>query len=319
MTSVAINPEQPGVLYAAMPGLGINKTVNAGLNWQPANAGLPAEYFRDPLLALDPRQPETVYLAWSSDTSGFAHSDDGGEHWTLLPGALSGPTGLVVDPTAPGTIYLTGYRVGADNAPCELARSDDHGLTRRCLLPAAGRLVLDPATPGTLWLLGGDGLRKSTDHGESWTQIQPQGLDHAGVPRSLLIDPVHPGVLYLGTERNGDSSQHIRIWRSDDGGLHWRAWGSGMPEDSGVTDLLIDPQQPSILYAAVEHHFYGTFDRTPDRSGVYWSRDGGRTFTPLRDGLPGVVQRLILDPTNPRLLYAATPNDGIYTFTRAGR
>ena len=41
-----------------------------------------------------------------------------------------------------------------------------------------------------------------------------------------------------------------------------------------------------------------------------------RTFQPLRDGLPGEVRKLIQDPTNPRVLYALTLNDGIYTFTR---
>src|SRR5947209_20438307 len=158
VTSVAVDPEQPSVLYAAMPGLGISKTLNAGVSWQPVDDGLPAEPFTGALLALDPRQPETVYLAWSSETSGFARSDDGGRHWTLLPGVLRGPNGLVADPAAPGVIYLTGYGVGATDEPCELARSDDRGLTRRCLLPPADvvptrRLILDPATPGTLWLL----------------------------------------------------------------------------------------------------------------------------------------------------------------------
>ncbi|HEX3555977.1 MAG TPA: hypothetical protein VIA62_22395 [Thermoanaerobaculia bacterium] len=319
VSSVAINPEQPGVLYAGVSGLGVRKTVNAGLSWQPADAGLPAEAFfsNHLVLAPDPQQPETVYLAWQQfSTGGFARSDDGGEHWTLLSDSRSGASSLVVDPTAPGALYLTD--VGTYDKPCGLARSDDRGLTRRCLLPTPGRLVLDPVTPGMLWMLDASSLRKSTDRGESWTQIHPQGLDHAGVLRSLLIDPVHPGVLYLGTESHLFDDLSQRIWRSNDGGLHWRAWGGGMPETSDVTDLLIDPQQPSILYAAVAQ-LYVPPDRNPDRSGVYWSRDGGRTFTLLRDGLPGVVQQLILDPKNPRLLYAATPNDGIYTFTRAGR
>jgi photosystem II stability/assembly factor-like uncharacterized protein len=140
VTSMDINPDQPGVLYAAMTGLGIQKTVNAGLNWLSVNAGLPAESFIgkyvEPLLALDPRKPETVYAASPYLAGGFARSDDGGAHWTLLPSDPSGPSSLRVDPTT-GVLYLTLVHIANDL--CGLARSDDNGLTRRCLLapPAA--------------------------------------------------------------------------------------------------------------------------------------------------------------------------------------
>jgi photosystem II stability/assembly factor-like uncharacterized protein len=319
VSAIAINPEQSRTLYAGTSGIGVRKTVNGGASWQQADAGLPAGAFYptllslSPVLTLDPHQPETVYLGWFVySTQGYARSDDGAEHWSLLP-KPDAPTGLVADPAAPGALYFP--NTGSFGNPCGLARSDDRGLTRRCVMTSTGRLILDPSTPGTLWLLTEVNLLKSTDRGESWTTIQPQGLEHAGRRRSLLIDPVHSNVLYLGTELY-DRDQPTRIWRSDDGGLHWRAWGKGVPEDSIVSDLLIDPQQPSIFYAAVTQNIHGTFDRTPDRSGVYLSRDGGQTFTPLRDGLPGAVQQLILDPTNPRVLYALTLNDGIYTFTR---
>lgn len=217
----------------------------------------------------------------------------------------------MVDPTT-GVLYLTDVRIADDF--CGLARSDDNGLTRRCLPTPGGRLLLDPAVPGTLWMLSEDDLEKSTDRGEHWTQIQPHGLENAGFRFSLAIDPVHSGVLYMGT---GHLSGGIlqRVWRSSDGGHHWSAWGSPMPLSWTLTDLLIDPQEPAILYAAVADYTGGP----AAHSGVYWSRNGGRTFQPLRDGLPGLVQQLIQDPANPRVLYATTPNDGIYTFTRSGR
>jgi hypothetical protein len=84
---------------------------------------------------------------------------------------------------------------------------------------------------------------------------------------------------------------------------------------SRITGLLNDPKEPSILYAVVEH-FQAPSAAADERSGVYWSRDGGRTFTGLRDGLPSPVFQLVLDPKDPHKLYAATEWNGVYTFTR---
>jgi photosystem II stability/assembly factor-like uncharacterized protein len=316
VTSLAVHPDQPGVLYAGSE-IGIRKTVDAGVSWQSVDAGLPAEVFSgkyfSPLLALDPQQPQTVYVASPYLTNGFARSNDGGEHWTLLPGDPYGPSSLTVDPTT-GVLYLTNVLVANDF--CGMARSDDNGLSRRCLLPlGSSPPVFDSTSPGTIWTMTLDDslnsvLKKSTNRGDSWTLIPTHGLEDAGVRFSLAIDPLHPRVLYMGTSRiSGGIFQ--RLWRSSDGGIHWGPWGADLGPFWIITDLLIDPQDPTILYAAVTKT-----DPTQDRSGVYWSRDGGRTLQPLRDGLPGEVRKLIQDPTNPRVIYALTLNDGIYTFTR---
>jgi photosystem II stability/assembly factor-like uncharacterized protein len=332
VTSIAIDPQTPRVIYAGAGRAGVRKTLNTGQRWQSVDAGLPADalyFYPDHLLALDPRQPRTVYLAWSSSEHGLARSDDGGAHWTLLRGPDNNSADgffhldqLVTDPTAAGVVYFAGS--GAAQYPCEWARSDDYGATRQCIQPPAAdlpatffaRLVPDSTQPGALWLLDRrDRLWKSADRGTSWTKVRPQGLAHAGEPRALLLDPAHPGRSYLGTERWLLDDRPERIWRSDDGGRSWRVWGSGMPGESRITGLLMDPRDPAIFYAAVEQHPDPAHPED-DRSGVYWSRDGGRTFTALRDGLPGRVLELLLDPKNPRKLYAATEENGVYTLTR---
>lgn len=332
VTSIAIDPQTPRVLYAGAGKSGVRKTLSSGQRWQSMGAGLPIDafsFYPYHLLALDPRRPQTVYLAWHTSEHGLARSDDGGAHWTLLRDAHDSATDggfyldqLVTDPTSPGVVYLAGD--GAAKYPCRWSRSDDYGETRQCIQPPATdlsdpfftRLVPDPASPGTLWLLERrDRLWKSADRGASWTRIRPQGLEHAGEPGALLIDPAHPGRLYLGTGRGALDDRPERVWRSDDGGRSWRAWGSGMPANSKITGLLMDPQDPAIFYAAVEQQVDPAHPED-DRSGVYWSRDGGRTFTSLRDGLPGRVVQLLLDPKNPRKLYAATGENGVYTFMR---
>lgn len=325
VTSIAIDPERPRVIYAGTGGAGVLKTLSAGERWRRADAGLPATargFAPFHLLALDPHQPQTVYLAW---TRGFARSDDGGVSWTVLrEGPYALPTDLIADPFMPGVVYLAGSNVGTAAQPCRLARSHDRGETFHCLPPFEGsvglapeiRLVADPVTPGTLWVLETrDRLWKTTNRGDNWRPIRPRGLAAAGEPTALLIDRTHPGRLYLGTARRRPGDRPERIWRSDNGGRSWHPWGSGMPEASLIVDLLMDPEKPSLFYAAVEHFAPAGFGE--DLSGVYRSTDRGRFFTPLRDGLPATaVLRLVQSPKDPRKLYAATRAHGVYTFTR---
>lgn len=317
-TSIAVDPAQPRVIYTTTAEMGVRKTLSSGERWRPANAGLPAPSIArliNSFVAIDPRQPHTVYTAWDN---GFARSDDGGATWIVLDSTYSAPWDLLVDPS--GSIFLTGTNLL--DSTCRLARSDDRGETFHCLAPFTGagtwpllRLFLDPFRPSNVWVLEGRSrLWKSTDRGEHWTEVHPQGLEHAGDAASLAIDPANPARLFLGTDRNLHDDLPQRIWRSDNGGLTWRAWGNGLPAQSWVTDLLIDPKKPSILYAAV---FHEVFPPAEDRSGVYISRDGGRNFTPIRDGLPaGRILDLVFDPRDSRKLYAATLFNGVYTFTR---
>lgn len=317
VSAVAVDPATPRVIYTGTYESGVRKTPDSGQHWRAANAGLPSSariFTSRHLMAIDPRQPQTVYLSWSQ---GVARSDDSGAHWTLLSGNGGDPRSLAIGPA--GAVYLSGSYLLDGN--CRLARSDDRGATFRCLPPfdsvvdgnqnlPVARLSVDPQSPATLWVVEArDRLWKSTDGGAHWTQIRPRGLQHAGDPRSLVSDPSRPGRLYLSTDRNLIDDRLERVWRSDDGGLSWNPGGSGMPEWSLITDLLIDPQRPSILYTSV-------YDQTGSGSGVYQSRDSGRTFTLMRDGLPGRVLQLILDPRDSRKLYAGTDANGVYTFTR---
>jgi photosystem II stability/assembly factor-like uncharacterized protein len=317
--SIAVDGETPRVIYTETWEMGVRKTLSSGQRWRAAEAGLSPHYRytrHEGLLAIDPRQSETVYRV-SND--GLARSDDGGSHWATVNATRFNANTIEVD-TA-GAIYLGGPDLVYGS--CRVGRSDDRGATFRCLLPFTGStnsrpatwLVLDRARPGTLWVLEArDRLWKSIDRGDHWTEIRPQNLALAGDPRSLWVDPVNPAHLLLGTSHSPPGDQPERVWRSDDGGLAWRPWGRVTPGHSTITRLIVDASKPSIVYAAVAHH-YDPYSEE-DRSGVYLSRDGGRTFTSLRDGLPSGTVVLVQDPKDPRKLYAGTQWNGIYTFTR---
>lgn len=309
---VAVDPELPRAIYAATNELGMVKTFSSGLRWRGLPSGVDLTFARDVQLAVDPRDSQTVYLAWDF---GIARSDDGGASWKLLNDHHSNLIRLVIHPET-GAVYISGSFLVDDSQICRMARSTDRGETFQCLPPFNNsdvddnlvRVFLDGQN--NLWATEwrDEALWKSTDGGDHWTVIRPRGLERAGMLLWLTSDPSRPNRLYATAEALDGNDQIARVWRSTNGGRSWQPWGKGIPLDSFVTPLLVDPVRPSILYAAVRHH-------GGSASGVYQSRDGGRTFKPMRDGLPGYVTYLILDPSDSRRLYAGTPYNGIYTYT----
>ncbi len=89
-------------------------------------------------------------------------------------------------------------------------------------------------------------------------------------------------------------------FKSTDGGDTWNAANTGLPDNSSVTALAIDPNTPSTLYVSSYSEVTG--------GAVYKSTDGGDTWNVANTGLPDntVVTALAIDPTTPRTLYAAT-------------
>jgi hypothetical protein len=312
---------------ASFYGLRAFETQSSGANWRPL--GLFTDdltYLTTPVLALDPRDPSVVYLAWRRN---FARRDDG--TWAhVLQGdpntSAFDPDQIVADPFDSDVIYVTGSSLTSPPSVCSVARSEDRGNTFECLPPFDGndsapsgfahRLFADPGRPDRLWVpVRRDLLWRSDDRGTTWTAVRPRGLARAGDPVSLTFDPQRPNRLYLTTRHAQQNDLPARVWRSDDGGRTWNPWGTGFPAFATVSDLLLDPRQPSVFFAVVNHSFDSARPEL-DQRGVYWSRNGGRTWFPLVNGLPRNVSGLVMNPRNPRQLYATTSGLGIYAFTR---
>ncbi len=183
--------------------------------------------------------------------------------------------------------------------------------------PAGGSifaLAFDPQTPTTLYA-GTYGVARSTDGGETWVPI----LSRPAQPCvALAIDPQTPSTLYVGTSevfRGADSSG---VLRSTDGGETWAEINHGLTASQGNSPLIhglaIDPQNPSLLYAAVEGEGYP--------SGMFRSTDGGDSWTAINDGLETnegsrPVYALAMDPETPSTLYAGTAG-GVFRSTDGG-
>ena len=170
----------------------------------------------------------------------------------------------------------------------------------------------------------GDGVYKSTDAGRSWKNV---GLVKTRAISRIRIHPTNPDVLYVGAQGAPYGPTKDRgVYRSKDGGKTWELVLSGLNENSGCSELAMDPTNPRILYAAFWDHIrYPWQVRSGgDGSGIWKSTDGGDTWEKITAGLPKMLGKIGVDvsATNPDRVYAiveADPDGGVYRSDNAGK
>jgi photosystem II stability/assembly factor-like uncharacterized protein len=167
---------------------------------------------------------------------------------------------------------------------------------------------------GEPWLIRpdqamGDGAYKSTDAGRSWQHV---GLDQTGHIARIVIDPYDPNRVFACAVGQTYRAQHERgIFRTLDGGKTWRQV-LFVNQDTGCSELAMDPQDPNTLFAGMWQVTIKTWnlDSGGPGSGVYVTHDGGDTWTKLSGhGLPPSNQSLgkvavAMAPSNPNRVYA---------------
>ncbi|MGE5232646.1 MAG: VPS10 domain-containing protein [Acidobacteriota bacterium] len=148
----------------------------------------------------------------------------------------------------------------------------------------------------------GGGVWKTTDAGTTWEPISDHDF-HTGSIGAIAVAPSDPNVLYVGTGESpirGNLSSGDGLYKSTDAGATWSHLGLAGSEQ--IARVAVDPRDPERVYVAAQGSPWGP----SEERGVYRSRDGGRTwqrvlFVSQRAG----ACDLALDPTNPRVLYAA--------------
>ncbi len=197
-------------------------------------------------------------------------------------------------------------------------------------------IVVDPKNSDVLWLgtgensnprsaMIGDGLYKSTDAGATWKRV---GLEHSEHIGRIQIDPRNSNVVYVASQGPLWSSGGDRgIYKTTDGGATWKAVLEVSP-DTGGNDLVIDPNNPDVLYASTwqRRRAVGQFVGGGPESRVYKSANAGGTWTKLANGLPkGDMGRIALGvdpkakPTRVYVLANALGNErGFYRSDDAG-
>jgi photosystem II stability/assembly factor-like uncharacterized protein len=186
-----------------------------------------------------------------------------------------------------------------------------------------GCVALDPKNPFTVWVgtgeansqrsvSYGDGLYKSEDGGSSWKNMGLRKSEHIG---AIVFDPRDSRVLYVACQGPLWAPGGERgLYKTTDGGSTWNAVLT-ISENTGVTDVVMDPRDPDVLYAASyqrRRHRWTMINGGPE-CALYKTVDGGKTWNKLTQGLPSVdLGRigLAISSVNPDVLYATIEAEG---------
>ncbi|MCK5618264.1 MAG: sialidase, partial [Candidatus Krumholzibacteria bacterium] len=165
--------------------------------------------------------------------------------------------------------------------------------------PAAsiGAIAIDPINPNVVWVGTGEahirsnvsignGVYKSTDGGKTWTHL---GLEATGRISRIRVHPTNPDVVFVAALGHLYGPQQERgVYRTTDGGQTWEQV-LFVDENTGASDIIMDPNNPRILFAGTWQMVIWTWGRQSGGpgSGLFMSRDGGDTWERLSEnGLP---------------------------------
>jgi photosystem II stability/assembly factor-like uncharacterized protein len=134
----------------------------------------------------------------------------------------------------------------------------------------------------------GDGIYRSTDGGKTFMNVGLQQSHHID---EIVTHPTNPDIVWVAAQGHLWGYNDERgIYRTEDGGKTWRRLTNGLPADdrTGASALVIDPQNPNVLYAGMWERIRRphNFESGGPNGGIYKSTDGGASWTKLTGGLP---------------------------------
>ncbi len=257
ITDLVVHPADENTLYVGAAEGGVLKSVDGGQTWAVLTDDLPS--LSVGALAIDPFEPETVYLGTGEVNPGGGsvayggvgvfRTTDGGATWEPLGLENTGSIGrIVVDPADTNRIFV--------------------------------------AAMGHLWAADSDrGVYRTVDGGESWEKVLFVN-DSTGCV-DLIQRPDDPSVLYAATWERIRRPEYYRyggsgcaIYRTTDGGDTWNLVGGGLPSpgvNGGRIGLSLCQGQPDVMHAIYADRI-GYFD------GLYRSTDGGYNWSRTNDG-----------------------------------
>jgi len=292
-----------------LPPLGFYSSKNGGKTWKLTQIGQDGAQS----LVMDPSDPNVLYATWVADltnpnsrssgdarfgSAGLFRSSDDGTSWVALANGLPskdfGRISIAIAASNPKILYA-GVELLAPSSPYS-----------------------SPSSPS-----GHLGLYKSTDGGDSWTQLQNapnscQGQCWWDMP--LAVDPTNPDVVYVGGSANYDylfgtkpecatfyplpAECGATLMKTTDGGQTWADIGengSAGPLHPDDHVIVISSNDPNVVY-------------TGNDGGIFHSADTGKSWDSLNRGL-GTLQMQSLSVAADGALYAGTQDNGTFKYT----
>jgi photosystem II stability/assembly factor-like uncharacterized protein len=339
---LAVDPRDEHILYAAA-GNRVARSTSAGSNWArlaPVDATSEDTPHFAAALAIDPTSPTTLYFAFNRYVPGYSgwsgggilkyegrifRTTNGGASWLQV--ATSDPVAaLGIDGRQSRRLYAGVSRIG-------ILRSEARGIgwikaNRGLRAASLCDLTPDPFTRGLLYISAGvceqtfDVLASNDDLGflkgnadGDWVNLSSGLRNPVRVleANAIVPDPQVEGTLYAATGHG--------LYKSTNGGGQWESLQEGLqPILEQILSITVDPTDAQTLYAAGFRLGYPTCGGTCPLQPIYdtaKSTDGGVTWSKLLPE-PLVGTRVVVDPSNPDVLYAPDTTGRLLKSTDGG-
>lgn len=291
MGDIAIDPSNTEIIWAGTgeedsrnsisPGGGIYKSVDGGLTWELKGLEETQVIAR---IVVHPFDSDVVYVAalghiWDSNPErGLYRTADGGETWELVKfiSDKAGFVDLVMHPQNPNVLFASSW---------ERVR---------------GPWFLNSGGPGSaLW--------KSTDGGDSWTEVDGGGFPTTTKGRiGIAIAMSNPDIMYalVEAEDEEDGSRGNGLYRSEDGGTTWEKVNDANSRPFYYSQVRVDPSDPDRVY----------WSSTP----LQFSTDGGRTAMTTTNGIHVDHHAMWIDPNDPDRIVVGNDGGVAITWDKGG-
>lgn len=328
---IAFSPADPNVVYAGNDG-GVYRSPDAGVSWEPLNRGLSIteveflaqhpEY--DAWLLAGTQDNGTIryegqqtwyhvqdgdggdcdvydddpYTCYHSFYGPYIERSEGGGAWRdwqpVTPDALNNELSLFYPPLEANGVLLargaTRLWLSRERGEPASWQALDLGLPQRVYLSA-----LAAPTPARVYAgsTAGDFFRADWD-GAAWS-VTALNSPAPGYVSDIVIDPANAAGLWCSVNVGGQGGVH----RSTDGGGTWEDASGGLPPNTAVHAIEVDPDNPATLFAGMD-------------VGVFRTDDGGTSWAAFGRGLPNALVKDVLLHPKTRLLRAGTQARGVW-------
>lgn len=321
---------QPNVAYFGATGGGLWKTTDGGKQWAPVTDGQMTSASVGAVAVSETNPNEVLIGTGESEIrgnimpgDGIYRSMDAGKTWTHSGFRdVDAISKIRIDPTNPDIVYAAVFgKYAVPSAERGVFKSADGGVTWRKVLyrdakTGAVDVEIDRANPrivyAALWEAyrkeytassggPGSGLFKSSDGGETWTEI----THHPGLPTGIdgkigiAVSPANANRVYALVENDSGG-----LYRSDDAGATWKLINDSHDIRQRAfyyTHVYADPQDENLVYM--------------QNTSLFTSVDGGKTLTTLR-GTHGDFHDLWIDPDNGAHMVVGNDGGGAVTTDR---